>query len=103
MLGTTQFTELTLTDADIAAEWATAFPDEEPATKPHILTVAELARLIQDDELGHVFGALDRDGGGLMHRSYLATHFTCIDSRTADEVGQWLSLPVRPAVGCRNN
>lgn len=51
--------------------------------------------LVAMHELGHVFGALDRDAPGLMHRYFNADQYKCVDEATALEVGKWLGITLR--------
>lgn len=51
-------------------------------------------RAVIRHELGHMFGALDREGPGLMHKTFDAQQTTCIDGATAREVASYLRLPV---------
>lgn len=51
-------------------------------------------------ELGHVFGALDREGPGLMHYELRPLEARCVDKATADEVAIWLSLPPASLAYC---
>jgi predicted Zn-dependent protease len=46
----------------------------------------EQVRAVTMHELGHVLGALDREGPGLMHWSLLPEEYRCVDRATALEV-----------------
>jgi hypothetical protein len=56
------------------------------------IAVAHL-RAIARHEIGHMFGASDRDTPGLMHKVFDPMQYTCIDDTTATEVGAFLRLP----------
>lgn len=45
-------------------------------------------------ELGHVFGADDRKGHGLMHYLIDMNEYRCIDKATVEEVATWQGLPM---------
>lgn len=44
-------------------------------------------------ELGHVFGAPDRETDGLMHGSFSPADFECLDAHTTQAVASYLRLP----------
>lgn len=51
--------------------------------------------LVAMHELGHVFGAPDRDTPGLMYRRYTPEQYKCVDHETADVVGKFLGVTLR--------
>lgn len=49
---------------------------------------------VMTHEFGHVFGADDRKGHGLMHYQFGMDEYKCIDKATVEEVATWQGLPM---------